>query len=117
VIIDDDLDMLEITGALLQDAGFEICTADTAEAGLELIAESSPDLVLLDLLFPEEPSVGFETAKMIKSRYPDLPLFVVTSINREYALDFSRAELHAEEIVIKPVQATRLIELIQRYVS
>jgi CheY-like chemotaxis protein len=117
VIIDDDLDVLETTGALLEDAGFEIHTSDTVEDGMGLIDESSPDLVLLDLLFPEDTSLGFETAKIIKHRYPDLPLFVLTSINREYALDFSREDLHADEIVIKPIQTSRLIELIQRYVS
>ncbi|UCF96052.1 MAG: response regulator [Spirochaetaceae bacterium] len=117
IIIDDDLDILETTGALLQSAGFEIHSSDSVEEGLEMIARLSPDLVLLDLLFPEHPSSGFRTAGTIKANYPNLPLFVLTSINREYALEFTRDELQAEEYVTKPVRIERLVELIHHYIS
>ena len=37
LIIDDDLDILETTGSLLEYEGFEIHSADTVEKGIELI--------------------------------------------------------------------------------
>jgi CheY-like chemotaxis protein len=117
VIIDDDLDILETTGALLESAGFQIHSFDSVEEGLAMLDSLSPDLVLLDLLFPENPSAGYQTAGTIKERYPDLPLFVLTSINREYALDFTRDDLPVDEFVTKPVRIERLIELIHRHVS
>lgn len=117
VLIDDDLDILETTGALLEHAGFEIHSTDSVEDGLELIERISPDLILLDLLFPENRSLGFSAAATIKARYPDLPLFVLTSINREYALEFSRDEVPADEFVTKPVRIKRLVELIDKHLS
>lgn len=117
IIIDDDLDVLETTGALLENAGFEIHSSDSVEGGLEMIDRLSPDLILLDLLFPEHTSSGFLAAGTIKDRYPDLPLFVLTSINREYALDFTRDEVRADEFITKPVGIDRLVELIRQYIS
>jgi len=117
IIIDDDLDVLETTGALLKNAGFEIHSADSVEGGLEMIDRLSPDLILLDLLFPEHPSLGFLAAGTIKDKYPKLPLFVLTSINREYALDFTRDEVRADEFITKPVGIDRLVELIRQYIS
>jgi CheY-like chemotaxis protein len=117
VIIDDDLDILESTGALLESAGFQIHSVDSVEEGLAMIDGLSPDLVLLDLLFPEDPSAGYRTAGAIKEKYPDLPVFVLTSINREYALDFSRDDLPVDEVLTKPVRIEHLVELIHRYIS
>jgi len=117
VLIDDDLDLLETVGALLENAGFTIHSSDTVEGGLELIAAHSPDLVLLDLLFPEDSSLGPLTAAKIKKRYPGLPLFVMTAIYREYAFSVRREEIPADEFLTKPVRLERLIELIQGYVG
>ena len=67
LIIDDDLDILETTGSLLEYEGFEIHSADTVEKGLEMIERIAPDLILLDVMFPEKKTRGFEAAGEIKS--------------------------------------------------
>ena len=54
LIIDDDQDILETMGSLLEFEGFEIHAADTVERGIEMIEEISPGLILLDVMFPEK---------------------------------------------------------------
>jgi CheY-like chemotaxis protein len=117
LIIDDDLDIIETTGALLEYEGFEIHSAETVESGIEMIEKVSPDLVLLDIMFPEKKTRGFEAATEIKEKYPDLPIFALTAINREYAFDFAKEDIKAEEFINKPVETDKLIRLIKQYVG
>ena len=117
LIIDDDLDILETTGSLLEYEGFEIHSADTVEKGMELIDRVSPDLILLDVMFPEKKTRGFEAATEIKSRFPKIPVFVLTAINREYAFDFNKEDVRAEEFINKPIKIDRLVKLIRSYVQ
>jgi CheY-like chemotaxis protein len=115
LIIDDDLDIQETMGSLLEAEGFQVSSAETVEKGLEMIAGESPNLVLLDVMFPEKKTRGFEAAAEIKAKYPKLPLFVLTAINREYAFDFNKEDVPAEEFLNKPVKIDRLVKLIRNY--
>jgi len=117
LIIDDDLDILETTGSLLEHEGFEVHSAETVERGIEMIDEISPDIILLDVMFPEKKTRGFEAAIEIKSKHPDVPVFVFTAINREYAFDFSKDEIKAEEFINKPVETEKLVRLINKYLN
>jgi CheY-like chemotaxis protein len=117
LIIDDDLDILETMGSLLEHEGFEIHSAETVEKGMESIASLTPDLILLDVMFPEKKTRGFEAAAEIKAKYPKIPLFVLTAINREYAFDFNKDDVKAEEFLNKPVKIDRLVKLIRNYVQ
>jgi len=113
LIIDDDHDILETTGSILAYEGFEIHSADSVERGLELAGKISPDIVLLDIMFPESKTQGFDAARAIKARYPQLPIIVLTAINREYAFEFTKEDIKVEEFLNKPVRTKKLIELIR----
>ncbi len=117
LIIDDDEDILETMGALLEYEGFKIHSADSVEKGIEMIPEISPGVILLDVMFPEKKTRGFEATGEIKEKYPDLPIFVITAINREYAFDFTKDDIKAEEFLNKPVDINKLVKLINKYVS
>ncbi len=117
LIIDDDSDILETTGSILAYEGFEIHTADSVERGLELAEKVSPDIVLLDIMFPESKTRGFEAAKELKARHPNLPIIVLTAINREYAFDFTEQDIKADEFLNKPVRTKKLVELIRQHID
>lgn len=117
LIIDDDNDILETTGSILAYEGFEIHTADSVERGLEMVATISPDIVLLDIMFPESKTQGFDAAREIKLRYPRLPIIILTAINREYAFEFTKDDITAEEFLNKPVRTKKLIELIRLHTA
>jgi CheY-like chemotaxis protein len=117
LIIDDDMDILETMQSLLEFEGFEIHSADSVERGIELIKKVSPDLILLDVMFPEKKTRGFEAASEIKAKYPALPIFALTAINREYAFGFTKEDIKADEFLNKPVKTDRLVELIKKYLK
>ncbi len=115
LIIDDDLDILETAGALLEYEGFEIHSADTVEKGIEMIGDVLPVVIILDVMFPEKKTLGFEAAESIKKKYPEIPIFIITAINREYAFDFTQNDIKVEEFIDKPVDYGRLAKLIKKY--
>lgn len=117
LIIDDDDDIVETVTLLLENEGFNVLSADNVEDGLDMIRDDPPDLVLLDIMFPEKKTRGFEAAAEIKEIQKDLPVFAFTAINREYSFDFSKEEIQADEFINKPVATDKLVELIGRYLS
>ncbi|MDA3810055.1 MAG: response regulator [Spirochaetaceae bacterium] len=115
LIIDDDEDIIETVSILLENEGFNITSSDNVEDGLEMIKSNPPDLVLLDIMFPEKKTRGFEAAAQIKEINSLLPVFAFTAINREYSFDFSKEEIQADEFINKPVATEKLVELIKKY--
>ena len=53
LIIDDESGIREILSALLKENGYEVRSADSGKAGLDMYAEFLPAVVLLDLKMPE----------------------------------------------------------------
>jgi two-component system, OmpR family, response regulator MprA len=117
LIIDDDLDIVETMRSLLEFEGFQVLTADSVDRGIERIATDSPDLVLLDIMFPENKTRGFDAAREIKDRYPALPVFVLTAINREFAFGFTKEDVRADEFLNKPVKTDLLLGLIGKHLD
>ena len=84
---------------------------------MELIEIVAPDVVLLDIVFPESTSGGFEAARDIKARFPRLPVIVFSALNRDYTLAFTREQIDADEFLTKPVRADKLMEIIRKLIS
>ena len=117
LIIDDDQDILETTGSILQHEGFDVHSAESVEEGIRKIESVKPQVVLLDIMFPEKKTRGFEAAEEIKGKYPKLPVIVLTAINREYAFDFTKDDIKADAFLNKPVSMDKLMDLIRQYVG
>jgi DNA-binding response OmpR family regulator len=52
LVVDDDENARFLIGTVLQQAGYRVTPAADGEAGLALIREQSPDLVVLDVQLP-----------------------------------------------------------------
>ena len=117
LIIDDDEDLLETEGALLGNAGFIVLASDSMDEGLKLVENEHPDVVLLDLVFPEDSDFGRKAARKLKSLHPGLPIFLVTSINRSHLTGIQEKDTDFDAILIKPVNFDSLIKLIERFVQ
>ncbi len=117
LIIDDDEDIADNIQSLLTYEGFEVIIANHVEDGLEKIKNVNPELVLLDIMFPESKTLGFEVAIEIKKLRPELPVFAFSAINRDYAFDFQKEDVHVEEFLVKPVDTKSLVNLIKKYLE
>lgn len=77
--VDDEETALFLRKAVLQKFGFDVITATSAREALEILDRSKVDLLLSDLLMPELP--GTELARLVKERFPDLPVVIVSGVN------------------------------------
>jgi DNA-binding response OmpR family regulator len=67
LVLDDDRAFLNMLGWALLEAGHEVASAADGRAGLELVSQWSPDVILLDLLMPGMDGESFAR------RYRELP--------------------------------------------
>ncbi len=97
LLVDDDEVNLLLTAIALRERGFDITEATGGEEALRMIAEWSPDIIVLDAMMPEPD--GFETCRRLREMpgFESVPVLMLTgldddaSINRAYqvgATDF-----------------------------
>ncbi len=114
VCIEDELEMIELVKLILGRNEFEVIGAVGGQAGLELIAEEKPDLVLLDLMMPEMD--GWEVYQKMKAseEMRNIPVIVVTakaqSIDRVLGLHIARVD----DYITKPFGPQELLDSVDR---
>ncbi|RKX76072.1 MAG: response regulator [Spirochaetes bacterium] len=115
-IIDDDTEFMENLSLILRKEGYEVSTRDSIEGAEEELAEEMPDLLILDVIFPENPAAGFDLARNIRERkdLKKLPVILLTAVNQELPMDFSSKDIDpewmpVEDFVEKPVNFEELL--------
>ena len=77
LIIDDDESLRKVMGYMLEEAGYHVDRAASADEGLRLIAERRPDLVLSDIKMPKKD--GIQLLAEIKRVDPTIPVVILTA--------------------------------------
>jgi len=109
LLVDDDPDLLAVTGFALQQAGFLVIKASDGRAGLQAVQSEQPDLAVLDVNLPG--MHGFDLAKKIRET-SSIPILMLT-VRREEE-DIVRAlELGADDYLTKPFSPKVLIARIR----
>ncbi len=108
MIVDDSLTVRKITSRLLQREGFAVTTAKDGVDGLQVLSETMPDVILLDIEMPRMD--GFEFTKTIKNdaRYASIPIIMITSRTAEKHRNMA-AELGVDMYLGKPYQEEELL--------
>jgi DNA-binding response OmpR family regulator len=109
LLVDDDPDLLAVTGFALQQAGFLVVAAADGLAALEAFRREQPDLAVLDINMPR--MTGFELAQKIRER-SRIPLIMLTARSEEE--DVVRAlSLGADDYLTKPFSPKILLARIR----
>ncbi len=77
LIIDDDESLRKVIGYMLEEAGYDVDRAASAEDGLRLVASRRPDLVLCDIKMPKRD--GIELLADIKRIDASIPVVILTA--------------------------------------
>lgn len=111
LIIDDD-DQLRISfERLLREEGYGVCTAASGEAGIRMIADAIPDMVLLDVRLPG--INGLEAFRQIHQIEPKLPVIIMTAFGTtETAIEATK--MGAFDYVIKPFDIPNMLSAIRQ---
>jgi CheY-like chemotaxis protein len=107
LIIDDDLDLLMLLRRTLEfTAGWEVHTASSGAAGLELARTISPDVVVVDVMMPEMD--GYEVSTRLKADEATALIPVVLLTARREMNQSRVAESGVAGLLYKPFQPTEL---------
>ncbi len=93
LIVDDDPDFAGSVATVCESLGHEVVPVHTTKQALSSIEQRRPDGILLDVIFPEDPSGGFQLAREICRRFGKIPILMLTAVNQQFPLGFSDKDI------------------------
>lgn len=115
LVVDDDPLIRATVAELLLDEGYAIEQAGDGAEALQIVAESAPDAVVLDLMMPVLDGWAFVDRMHLLPQCRDVPIVVMSAA---HGLHESAERLHAmgvRAVVAKPFDIDALIAIVQRY--
>ncbi len=108
LLVEDERDISEMVQYNLEQAGFDVITAEDGETALEAVREALPVLIVLDLMLPGID--GLEVCKLLKQdvRTRDVPILMLTARSEEVDRIVG-LELGADDYVVKPFSPRELV--------
>ena len=107
LIIDDEASIRKTLARILQQAGFEVTTAESAEQGLSYLRTTQFDLILTDLRMPG--MHGMDALKVIHTEHPTLPVILFTA-QPDVNSAVEALRQGATDYLLKPIKPEAIIE-------
>lgn len=106
--VDDEPRNLKLLDAILTPAGYELLMAENGERALELIAQQSPDLILLDIMMPG--LSGYDVLGKIRAAENSklIPVVMVTAL-REVEDRVKALDLGCDDFISKPFDKVEML--------
>jgi CheY-like chemotaxis protein len=114
LVIDDDAHVRVTLGAILGRLGFEVVSAEDGREGLELFRKLAPDLVITDIIMPEQD--GIATIARAREQSPQTRIIAMSGggrLGNSDMLKLARAA-GADDILAKPFAVADLIAVVTR---
>ncbi len=112
LIIDDEPSVCASLQGILEDEGYTVYTAQSGEAGVDMLEHKDAHLVLLDILMPGGMD-GIETLQRIAAEYPDVGVIMITGHGTfDHAL--KAGELGALDFIEKPLSLEKVLARIEQ---
>jgi CheY-like chemotaxis protein len=125
LIVDDDEDFAETTATVVRKEGHDVRIELDTESAAQSMQNNPPDLVILDVMFPEDASAGFELARFMRhdvDKLKEIPILMLTAINAKFPLGFGPKDINSEwlpvtEFLEKPVDFDVLLEKVAKLLA
>ena len=117
LVIDDDEQLRKLIVTILERRGFDVTAVVSGREGKERMEQHSYDLVITDLLMPDEEGLG--TIRWVRARGPEQPKIIAISgggsdrnCYLQHAIMFG-----ADATLAKPFAPPALLALVSRLVA
>jgi two-component system response regulator ResD len=107
LVVDDEPTIAEVVSRYLQRAGYAVRTAEDGVDALSLVAESRPDLVVLDLMLPG--LNGLEVMRRLRDLDRDRLAIILLTAKGEESDRVVGLRLGADDYIVKPFSPTELV--------
>jgi two-component system OmpR family response regulator len=106
LVVDDEDNVTHLVSSALRFDGFETTTADSGTAALAAVAETDPDLIVLDVMMPGLDGLG--VLQSLRSAGSQVPVIFLTA--RDAASDrIGGLRAGADDYVVKPFSIEELL--------
>ena len=117
LVIDDDEQIRVLLRQVMEWAGYEVIEADNGRAGMAEQRKHKADLVITDLIMPEQE--GLETITTLKKEFPQLKIVAISGggrIGPEAYLPAAQ-ELGAHRVFSKPFDVRELAKAVKELLT
>ena len=105
LIADDESNIRDVCTRYLEREGYEVITAGDGEEALQLWAQASPDLLILDVMMPN--TNGFQVCEEIRNKH-DIPIILLTARGEENDRIVGLT-MGADDYITKPFSPRELV--------
>lgn len=128
LIVDDDEDFSAAVATALRHAGHETKVLHETGGVPAEVERRRPDLLVLDVMFPEDKTAGFTLARTLRAKEreagrPPIPAVMLTAVNEKFPLGFNPKDIDEDWLPVaafleKPIDldalAAKVAELLPR---
>ena len=108
LVVEDDFDIRELLQNFLQEAGYEVATANDGVEALSLFSGQRYDLIILDILLPKID--GYGVCELIRKQ-SDVPIIMLTALSGEED-QIRGLDLQVDDYITKPFSMPILLRKI-----
>jgi len=108
LIVEDEDDIREMIGGILQDEGYEVRLAATSEAALSEVKLRKPSLIVLDVWLKGSSMDGIELLDKLKATHTNLPVIIISG-HGTVETAVSAIRKGAYDYIVKPFKADKLL--------
>jgi two-component system nitrogen regulation response regulator NtrX len=113
LITDDERDIRELIGDILEDEGFSTRLAGSSNECMAEIEKEAPALMILDIWLKDSAMDGIDILKAVKRDHPDIPIVIISGHgNVEIAV--AAIKQGAYDFIEKPFNIDQLMVVIRR---
>ena len=120
MIVDDDPDFVDSISRLLKRKGHELTTIYDTEGVIEQLEGNPHDVLILDVMFPENAAAGFHLAQEIRKHedLSKLSILILSAINTKFPMgfgpgDIDEAWLPVQDFLEKPIDFDVLADKVE----
>jgi DNA-binding response OmpR family regulator len=100
--IDNEGDEISALPDMLRAAGYDVSTTPDGSRAYDLVWDYHPDLIVLDILFTNQPLDGVEICEAIRLNGSDVPIILITAFMTDTEQILRGFEAGADDYVTRP---------------
>ena len=124
MIVDDDRDFMDSICRVLQRKGHSTTAIYDTEGVIELLEQEPHDVLVLDVMFPEDAAAGFRLAQDIRKHrdLAGLPILILSAINTKFPMGFGPNDIDqtwmpVQDFLEKPIDFDVLAAKVEKLAS
>ena len=121
MIVDDDQDFMDSVCRVLQQRGHSTTAIYDTYGVVERLEGEAHDVLILDVMFPENAAAGFHLAQEIRGHQSlaQLPIIILSAVNTKFPLGFGPGDIDpawmpVQDFVEKPVDLEVLASKVEK---